>query len=85
MSRSNPDNGHFRVLAGAGPMGRELLLRETLERTGGNVAQAGRELGYGRPWRSGVWYHLRKLGLGGLPAQIREERRNRFTDMGGAA
>jgi transcriptional regulator with GAF, ATPase, and Fis domain len=60
-------------LHGAGVITDAQVVRSALERAGGCVALAARQLGYVH--RSALWYHLKRLGLGELPRQIREERR----------
>lgn len=48
------------------------FLVAALERHKGNVSRAARSLGM---VRSGFWYHLRRLGLGDLPRQIRARKK----------
>jgi transcriptional regulator of acetoin/glycerol metabolism len=58
---------------GAGLLTDEQVCRRALERTGGRVALAARQLGYVH--RSALWYHLNRLGLGRLPGQLRDRQR----------
>lgn len=68
--------GHLIAEIGAGVASDEQVVRDALERTGGCVAQAARNLGYAM--RSTLWYHLKRLGLESLPREIREARRQKL-------
>jgi hypothetical protein len=67
---------HLIRTLGAGVASDEQVVRGALERSGGCVAVAARELGFAV--RSTLWYHLRRLGLERLPRQIRQARRARL-------
>jgi transcriptional regulator with PAS, ATPase and Fis domain len=50
----------------------EQVVRHYLEQNGGSVLRAARAIGIELP---SLWYHLRRLGMNGVPAEIRRARR----------
>ena len=54
---------------------RTRAIRDALHATRGHVTQAANLLGV---HRTVLWYHMRRLGVGGAAARIREARRRRF-------
>lgn len=71
----SPSASYLGVMLNEDPDGLYRYISNALDREGGDVTKTAQRLDCSRPY---LWYLLRKLDMGNLPTQIREEQKARF-------